>query len=81
MRSLALLLILITSILSHSFTLPAFSPTPALSWNRPVSFYEFVGEPLAPAVPALSAPVTGLLVVMVTATGAWLTRRRNLLRP
>jgi hypothetical protein len=58
-----------------------FSPTPALSWNRPVSFYEFVGEPTAPAVPALSAPVTGLLVVMVTATGAWLTRRRNRLRP
>ena len=56
-----------------------FSSTPALSWDRPADFYEFVDAgPPPPSVPGLGGPIILLLVALFVGTGSRLiqTRRR-----
>lgn len=53
-----------------------FSPTPELSWNRPVDFYEFVDDGPAPGVPGLEIPFAFALVVLITAIGSRSIRTR-----
>jgi hypothetical protein len=52
-----------------------FSASPAQSWNRPVDYYQFV-SPGAAAVPSVSMPGLGLLVLLVLAPGGWFLRQR-----